>query len=101
MPPRQRLRKNMKPSSQEKPNCRISTADPPRPATTAPRARNTMPATIAMTGSLRQRERSREFVEGVIGCEAMLFQPRFQLRRHLIDRSKMAALQGADIGDDR
>src|SRR4051812_34895858 len=58
----------------------------------------TRPTTMAMTGTLRQRDRSRVAAEEDV--LSMLFQPRFQLRWNLIERAQVTALQRANVSDD-
>src|SRR5215210_4217392 len=67
----------------------------------APSARKTKPATMEISGALRQRDRSSGADVETVGYDAMLFQPRFQLRRHFIHRPEVTALQRAHVGDNR
>src|SRR3954470_3492551 len=58
----------------------------------------TMPATMAITGTLRQLDKSRVAAgEDVL---PMLFQPRFQLGGNLIERTQVAAFQRANVSNN-
>src|SRR5437764_7941024 len=95
--PAQRLRKNMKPSSQENANCALA----PLPLTNKPMRMKSSPPAMRSMGALRQRDRSSLSFGGAADTAVILF---FEIGalvlRNVIDGAEPGQLQGANVRDD-
>src|ERR1700744_1098706 len=88
------LRQNMNASSQEAANCFV--------LTTAPSTATIAPATINIVGTLLHLDKSSgRSLAGLFCALILLFQTPALTLRNIIDRSKMAQLQGAQVSDNR
>src|SRR2546423_10760545 len=96
--PAQRLRKNMKPSSQENANCALA----PLPLTNKPMRIKSSPPTMRSMGALRQRDRSSLSFGGAADTAVILF---FEIGalvlRDVIDSAEPGQFESANVGDDR